>query len=1239
MSSSPHDPTPRSTAPTSLNDLIIPGGVGPLPEPPAEAGQTLWGINHGAALDNFPHNGLQLYIPAWSVMNATDSMSVLLDNVVVNTEIIEASEVGSQVTTFVEAVRLRPGNHTLQYRVTRVGQSTVSSAETHVLVKLERPGGKDESSDPGHTELKLTIPKDIIDNGVDDDTAKLGVPVTIEPYPEMAEGDEIKLSWGGEFVSYEVKAEEVDQPIVVTVPETTIRERGDSNANGLAVTYEVYDVVENRSEDWAPEIRIVVDTGNSRMPSPFVKESVSNVLDLNTLAGSAVTVQIVVFDTREMAEQISQSLASEQVAQLKASMGKETLSRLGTLAADFVVGDKITVLLTGTTVEHEPVFHEAPEFIVEKLGQILEVQIPNAVVRKLAQTQAVFSYRVIHEDDSKSASKGAFINVIGELVRMAAPLARDVAEGAIDPTLSSTDVDVPWDDSMMQSDRIILKWIGTRPDLTIYDPQLDPHDISHNEYISKLPITFRVPGKHLTAIEGGTLGLYFILAKDTGDGIVERESARATALHVGEPRAELKAPVVEGVVNGAIDPAHGATTLTVPVYTGMTAGDKVHYLWHGSLTPETEDWIEITSFTVNKPVAFQIKAEHISNNTGGTIEASYWVIRAGSGRRSDSEVLTFAVGVVTVRPLPAPAIVEAVGSALNPETVRNGAHVIIDAGAGIMQDDFVTLTWSGQPGPGSGTLVQQADKAGEMSFEIAYASVAANDGYSMTLEYQVKRTDDAPEEFSHPTVYDVHKAVGAGRLKIMGARFNRSCWYAGGTPLYISAFDAVTGSPVSAQWQYEGEDNAWATGTTFRDLHPTCVLQVRTSDDIVALNPGNIASSQYDDGPYRYHAVVIAHRDEGDLVPWGSSQQVMMPAELERDYDIATISSTNAAFAAMRHNGRVTAWGLPGFGGSLEIPGPSVSAEDFISVTGCVHRFVGVKAAGNLVSWGHIPGSNIPQPIAALTDIGGIIGNFYAFAALRRNGQVVAWGSGSFGGEVPADISLLTDIAEVTSSGRGFIALRTNGSLVGWGDDNELASEVMALTDVAELGCSNDGACSAIRTTGQVVVPNGKYAIPAEIASLTDIAEVAATRGAFAARRRTGHVVVWGEGPGSTLPTGADLIDDIVQVVGNEQAFAALRRNGAVMTWGDPNYGGDSESVMYQLREVQAVYAASYCFVALTSDGRVVTWGSGAGGGDSSAVQDRLRGQVSYHASPTSRGRALMTRRSMGKVRALSTRQ
>lgn len=665
MTSSPFNSSRSSSGITSLIDLEIPGAVGPLPEPPAEPGQTLWGINHGAALDNFPLNGLQLYIPAWPEMAEGDSVSVWLDDQMVITASIKKEEANQRVTAFVDPPRLVAGIHNLQYSVKQLGQNAVFSAYTDIAVKLDRPGGQDQNGDtPGHSALKFTLPEAIVNDGVDADAAEKGVLVTISPYPNMTEGDTIKLSWGGQFVEHAVTSDEVDQPIEMTVDKEAIINGGDSDPNGLAVTFEVYDVVQNRSEDWAAETRIVVDTGNSRLDAPFIDEAIDNVLDLNTLGNNPVTVQVAVRSRLQFMAQFTALLGRKLTAQLEASLGKGALKGLALLKADFAVGDQIFVTLTGKTADGDAVRYEAEPVTIDRLGHVFDISVPNAQIRRLATTQAVFAYNLKDSSGaSKAASKGAFINVIGEAVRMAAPVALDEAQGAIDPNLGTTTVQIPWDESMVAGAQVTLKWIGTRHDLTIYDPVLNPHSITNGEAADKAPIDFRVEGKHLKAIEGGTLELYFILAKDVDDSIVERESARAARLNIGEPRPELDAPEVEGVVNGVIDPADGATSVTVQAYTGMKKGDVVHFLWNGSVK-DLEDSQTITSFTENQPVYFNVKQEYISGNDGGTVEASYSVQHV-AGQTSYSGINRFNVGAAQSL-LPPPIIVEAVESMLTP---------------------------------------------------------------------------------------------------------------------------------------------------------------------------------------------------------------------------------------------------------------------------------------------------------------------------------------------------------------------------------------------------------------------------------------------------------------------------------------------------------------------------------------------------------------------------------------------
>ncbi|MGA3682084.1 Ig-like domain-containing protein [Pseudomonas graminis] len=1220
------------------------------------------------------------------------------------------------------------------------------------------------------------MPPEIVEFGVDDEDAKAGVPVTIAPYPEMAEWNVIKLSWGGKFVYHQVTAEEVNQPIVITVDEAVILEAGDSDNEGLAVTYEVSDIVDNRSEDWAAEIRITVRTDTSRLSSPIVREATSNVLDLDTLGSSPVTVVVWASNNRKMTKQLYKSLTPQQAAQLRASMGKQALSRFGEVKDGFLLGDKIVVKLTGTTAEGQQVTHEAPEVIIDDLPDMYEIQIPNAVVRQLAQTQAAFSYYLLHQDSTRSESNGAFISVIGEAVRMAAPVALDAAQGAINPNLPITTVQIPWDDSMAAGNQLVLKWIGTRPDLSIYDPLLSPHNITNGEATNKAPINITVPGTHLKAIEGGTLGLYFILVKDVEGTPVNRESARATTLNIGQPLAELLAPAVAGIdAYGVMDPQLPGTKLTVTAYREMAMGDEVHYLWHG-IAFDVEDWITITSLTLNKDIVFEISQAAISGNKDGTVEASYWVKRAD--RRSDSEKLSFTVGAVqqpllvaplvagsedcileieeipggaqivvphwegmvsgdsvainwlddkgttpytssknisgnavgkdvtftvtleqvrksvdgtvtltytvtplegddkcsmpltfavqeaAALPLPAPTIVEAVGSTLDPNTVRNGAHVTIGVDAQLTAGDEVTLTWTGKSGAGSVSPVKTATAAGEMTFDIDYATVVANDGHSVTLDFTVKRVGGTIDGPSPNAVYDIKTSIGAGRLKIMGARFNRGSYRASATPRRISAFDATTGAVISAQWQYEGDGADWVPGTSFRDTRPDLVLRVSTSDDIVALSPANIIGSG-NDTTTTGDAAMVAHRDIHDVIGWGDAAYGgQIPSTIITMDDIVEVSCTRSAYAARRLNGYVVVWGNPEEGGTLPVgevsppvqgfaEAPVASVADCVAISSNSMAFAGIKSSGNVVAWGRaevIPsppirssrlssrvmesGGVVPPEIAGLTDITQVIGAGNAFAAIRATGQVVAWGSADGGGTVPSEIARLTDIVEVTGNFTAFAAMRGNGRVVAWGtaaNGGAVPSTIAALTDITELGSSTARAFSLIRVTGQVMTwGDASYGgtVPEDITTLTDIVEVSATWQAFAARRGNGRVVAWGPATyGGTVPQDIATLSDIVEVVGNAKAFAALRRNGTVVAWGDATVGGDTTAVVTELTNVQAVYANSQSFVALTSDGRVVTWGNALGGGDSSAVQTLLSGKVSYLASAATRGMALKARR------------
>lgn len=668
--------TPLNTSPSSASTFAavppeIPGAkqiIGPPADPELDP-FGLWGVNRAAAAENFPNNGLQVYIEKWGRMSVGDRVSVRLDDTEVNSELIQPGEVDQRLTTFVPFSNLdaAPWRKTLHYTIKRLGQVEESSVPISIYVKLDRPGGRDEDgSIPGHTELKFSLPADIVRGGVDADAAKAGVRITIDPYPNMTWRDIIKVSWGGHFIFHEVQEDEVGNAVVVIADEATIVAAGDSGPNGLAVTYEVYDLVENRSEDWAKETRVNVNAGNSRLEAPFVKDTPRDTLDLDKLGDNPAVVQVVARNRALMGmlseeEQREENKKAEDektriIASLStASLGLANLDDVMRINADYAEGDQIIVRLQGTTLEGAVVDHEEPA-VAYDYGRVYEIPVDNLIVRSLAKTQVVFSYRVLHQDGTESTSKGAFIQVVGEPERLAAPIARDLEQGAIDPDLPRTTIEIPWDDSMEAGDVIILRWIGSRPDHSVYDPELPLKFISRGDAQDKLPILMVVEGSHLKTIEGGTLELYYQLEKEIGGSSVLRESVHLPLILVGEPRAELDAPIVSNVVNGVMDPDVEIATLTVPPYRGMVVGDEVFRQWEGSKTgpDEDPDSVMVNSRLVGNPIPFDIRGSRfIKPNEGGDVAASYWVIRAGN-TRSDSNLTTFSVGAPV--PLDPPTI-------------------------------------------------------------------------------------------------------------------------------------------------------------------------------------------------------------------------------------------------------------------------------------------------------------------------------------------------------------------------------------------------------------------------------------------------------------------------------------------------------------------------------------------------------------------------------------------------------
>lgn len=207
---------------------------------------------------------LLVHIDPYPEMDEGDLIELFWDGCYVASKLLSASDVGKTLVLRVPESFLQNGTIKTYYRLMKVGGSPISSASRRLRVKLDMPGGLlIHSSDEENQGLApVSLPETVIRHGLSITQMAEGLPLSIEPYLNMAPCDEITLRWGDARMDLAPLAEEnLGKPIQLLVPDTLIREAGDEAL--LEVTYCVIDRVGNNSR-WAPAREISVRTLENR---------------------------------------------------------------------------------------------------------------------------------------------------------------------------------------------------------------------------------------------------------------------------------------------------------------------------------------------------------------------------------------------------------------------------------------------------------------------------------------------------------------------------------------------------------------------------------------------------------------------------------------------------------------------------------------------------------------------------------------------------------------------------------------------------------------------------------------------------------------------------------------------------------------------------------------------------------------------------------------------------------------
>ncbi|WP_413793570.1 MULTISPECIES: hypothetical protein [unclassified Pseudomonas] len=220
----------------------------------------------GINIANAAH--LEVTIAPYPGMDAGDLIELFWDNCYVGSRALSQAEVSGPITLRVPESFIANGNSHIHYRLMQVGRGPALSARQQVQVKLDCPGGQPSalSGDENQGLAPVRIPATIRRQGVNPNQIKRGVPLSIEPYLNMAAGDAVTLRWGDVRMDLPaLTASDVGQPINVWVAPQVILEAGEDLR--LEVTYCILDRVGNNSL-WAPPRTLKIGCVNPYLKTP-----------------------------------------------------------------------------------------------------------------------------------------------------------------------------------------------------------------------------------------------------------------------------------------------------------------------------------------------------------------------------------------------------------------------------------------------------------------------------------------------------------------------------------------------------------------------------------------------------------------------------------------------------------------------------------------------------------------------------------------------------------------------------------------------------------------------------------------------------------------------------------------------------------------------------------------------------------------------------------------------------------
>jgi len=491
-------------------------------------------------------------------------------------------------------VILRYGSGLKEYSYTLISgldNSSHPSDPAQILVDVDAPGNPDPGPDPINPGLAAPV---VVPQVIDAASVAQGATVTVAPWSNMAVGDTLSVYWGTAVVK--LVDPPVGQPVIVAIDEATIRAAGDSP--NLPVSYDIVDAVSNYSKR-SPSTPVNVQVSTTLFLAPKVPDAPGDVLDLGTLGGNDVRVQI----------------DPEQDG--------------------IALGDTVVLTWKGLTGEGVPV---APVTLSQTVASTdyMIFLIPNAVAAALAQGSALLFYEVNGGD-----SKDRQLSIVGQAQTLAAPRIQEASGGVLDPAdlIDVAHLTINPYGVMALGDTVTYYLTGKLGGSTV-TLLTDSVQVSGNDLNPPKALVFTIARKEIEALAGGSIAVYYTV--DTFTRALLKPSDTLVVSVAGALR--LPPPTVDHVANGFLDPAIAPTGTNVRVattYLGAVKGDLARVLWNGK--DAASSYSNSFAVTPGTEVVCPIAVTFITANVNTQVNATYQIERSGQPIRY-ADALPFRIG-------------------------------------------------------------------------------------------------------------------------------------------------------------------------------------------------------------------------------------------------------------------------------------------------------------------------------------------------------------------------------------------------------------------------------------------------------------------------------------------------------------------------------------------------------------------------------------------------------------------